>query len=367
MKYRNLAIVVLILALVLVGCTNVAGTVDSKESMNEVEASINTEPVSTSETIKDDKVITIVTTLYPNYDFAQIVGGDKVSVTMIVPPGVEPHSYEPTPRDMMTIEKADLFIYTSEEMEPWAHKIIENINGDGKVMAISEGIEEEAHEEEHAHSGEEAHEEEHAHGEEEAHEEEHAHGEEEAHEEEGHEGHNHENDPHIWLDPLKAIHMVENITNELVTLDPENKAYYEANSSKYIEELKVLDQEIRDAVAGFTSTTIYSGGHFAFGHFIERYGLQYESPFEGFAPDAEPSPKRIAALIDAVNNENISVIYYEELVNPRISQVIADETNAQMLMLHAAHNLSKDEFAASVSYLSIMRQNLENLTIGLGK
>ncbi len=310
-----------------------------------------------------DKV-QIVTTLFPQYDFVKQIAGDTVEVTLLLPPGVEAHAYEPTPHDIVKIQNSDVFIYTGEEMEPWAHKVIETV-GEDHIVVIEAGqglfdlaAEEHDHEaEDHDHDSEEH----------DVEAEDHDH-EAEEHDQDG-EDHDHDHsgaDPHIWLDPVKAQAMLQNIEAGLVKVMPENAALYSENSKAYQNEIEMLNTAFKEVFSKTESKTIVSGGHFAFGHFIKRYGLEYKSPYVGFAPDAEPTPKRIAELIDFINESHVRAIFYEELVDPRVATVIADETDAQMLMLHAAHNVSKEELESGISYVEIMKQNLENLKIGLG-
>ncbi len=267
--------------------------------------------------------LSIVTSLYPQYDFARSIVGDKADVILILPPGVESHSFEPTPQDMVTLQNADLFLYTGKEMEPWAYKLTGSI--DAKIVDLSAGItlmDLEEHEE--------------------------------------------LVDPHFWTDPNLAIIMVENILTSLKEIDGNNTDYYEANANTLKQALVDLDIEIKETFSKTTSKTILSGGHFAFGYFVERYGLKHMSPYEGFSPDAEPTPKKIVALIETINETDAKAIFYEELIDPKVSRVISEETDIEMLLLHGAHNVTKEEFEAGKSYITFMKENLERLKIGLG-
>ena len=454
-KILNLGILVLVLGL-LAGCTA-------------------TQP----DKYKTSGKVQIITTLFPQYDFAKAIGQDKVEVMLLLPPGVEAHSYEPTPKDIVAIQEADLFIYTGEGMEPWAHKTLEGIQSNKlkevdssmniELLAGHEGelfewagtfelkagrytwsfakVEgdyadpemllalipvadseeatiEEAHEEGNhlfeevpeaienggtisdkkeiyqlifdetqdktefildiqtegvyvvltQHSPTEFESDEHylkdtigadveALGD--SHEE-HAH-EEDEHEEDDLE-HDHEHgefDPHIWTDPLNAIIMVDNILEALVEVDPSNEEFYTQNAKNYKEELLALDKDLEEGLANLKSRTIIYGGHFALGYFAYRYGLEYVSPYEGFSPDAEPTPQKIAEMVELMNNLQVKTIFYEELLDPKVSSVIASETGADMLLLHGAHNVSKDELEKGITYITIMRENLERLKVGL--
>lgn len=291
----------------------------------------------------------IVTTLFPQYDFARIIGGDKVDVTLLLPAGMESHSYEPTPADIININKADLFIYTGESMEQWAHSIIESVDSNEVyVLDVSKNVPllapNSTVEDNHDHE-----------------EEDHDHDAEVGHEHSEGDGHNHTYDPHIWTSPKNAMIMVNNILEALCEVDPVNADYYKDNANAYLAELEELDHELEDVVANAKRETIYHGGRFAMQYLTNQYGIHYVSaPFE-----AEPSASLVAQMIKEIKEQNIPVIYYEELVDPKISQMISDETGAKMLLLHSCHNVSKEDFNNGVTYLSLMKQNVENLKVGL--
>ena len=293
----------------------------------------------------------IVTTLFPQYDFARVIGGDKVDVTLLLPAGMESHSYEPTPADIIKINKADLFIYTGESMEQWAHSIIESVDSNEVyVLDVSKNVpllapnstveDNHDHEDEnHNHDAEV----------------------EAGHDHSEGDGHNHTYDPHIWTSPKNAMIMVNNILEVLCEVDPENADYYKDNANAYLAELEELDHELKDVVANAKRDTIYHGGRFAMQYLTNQYGIHYVSaPFE-----AEPSAALVAQMIKEIKEQKIPVIYYEELVDPKISQMISDETGAKMLLLHSCHNVSKEDFNNGVTYLSLMKQNVENLKVGL--
>ena len=262
--------------------------------------------------------VQVVTTLFPLYDFSRQIGGDRVSVNLLLPPGVEAHVYEPTPRDIVRIVQADVFVYTGEAMEPWAEDLLAGVSRDSLVVAdSSQGI-------------------------------------------------LLTEDPHFWLDPVQAKVMVDNIARALIQADPKNRDYYEELTNIYKEKLTALDRNIADAMARVQHRTILHSGHFAFGYFAKRYNLNHLSPYAGFEPNSQPTPKNIVELIKKMAALGVKVIYYEELLEPEVARVIVQETGAEMLLLHGVHNVSKQELARGVSYISIMEENLENLKIGLG-
>jgi ABC-type Zn uptake system ZnuABC Zn-binding protein ZnuA len=190
--------------------------------------------------------------------------------------------------------------------------------------------------------------------------EEHAHG----HHGQGHHHHGGK-DPHIWLDPVNAQTMVDNIAEAFAAKDPANSAFYRNNAKEYNAKLADLDRRFRETLSTAKHKTIIYGGHFAFGYFAERYGLEHVSPYDGFSPNAEPNPKAIAELIDRMKASGMKYIYYEELIDPKVARVISQETGAELELLHGAHNVSKDELDKGVTYIDIMEDNLAKLKVGL--
>ena len=293
----------------------------------------------------DGKLI-ISTTLFPQYSFAKIIGGDLVEVQMIVPPGIESHSFEPTPRTITNLRNADLLLYTGQVMEPWMGDLIANL-GDSKVeiMDLSEGITLLTEADEH-NSEEENHEETDVSGEEDLH---------------------GDFDPHYWLDPDNAIIMVEHIRDAMIQNDPSNALHYSQNAETLIEDLGALDEAFVQYFSTVDHPKLVYGGHFAFGYFAAKYHVDYISPFTGFSPNAEPKPKQITAIIDYIEANSIKTVFYEELLSPKIAQVIAEETGAKMLILNGVHNVTQEQIDDGETYISLMYQNLENLRLGLSE
>jgi zinc transport system substrate-binding protein len=278
----------------------------------------------------------VVTTLFPLYDFAQRVGGDKVKVTLLLPPGVEPHSFEPKPADIVAVNQADLFIFTNRYMEPWSSQLIAGLDG-RKVMTVEAGRGAtllkggEAEHPGHTPAGD-------------------------------HQGAG--MDPHIWLDFSNARMMVANISAALTARDPANAARYAANAAEFSARLKALDDRYQTSLTRCQKRTFLHGGHYTFGYLARRYGLQYQSAY-GVNADSEPTPSKIAAIIKQLRSSGVKHIYTEELLNPQVAETIARETGATLLPLHGAHNISKDDLARGVTFLSLMEQNLINLEKGL--
>jgi zinc transport system substrate-binding protein len=192
---------------------------------------------------------------------------------------------------------------------------------------------------------------------------EHGHEAGEAHEH----GHHHHGgkDPHIWVDLANDQIMVDTIAKALVEKDPANSAFYLNNAKEYKLKLADLDRRFKETLATAKHKTIIYGGHFAFGYFAKRYGLEHDSPYDGFSPNAEPSPKAIASLIEKLKKSGIKYIYYEELLDPKVARTISQETGAKLELLHGAHNVSKDELTKGVTFIDIMEDNLRKLKVGL--
>jgi len=294
--------------------------------------------------------IAVITTLFPLYDFAKIIGGDKVEVSLLLPPGVEPHSFEPKPSDIAQISRADVFIYTGEFMEPWAKDIISGVSNK-KIIVVdsSVGVDMipavQIHE--HHEDGEHNENEEHA-----------------EHEEHEHEHHHGFMDPHIWLDFDNDMIMIDNITNAFCEKDPADADFYRQNADAYKTALAKLDGEYKTALTNCKSRTIVYGGHYAFGYLAHRYGLQYMAA-QGLSPDAEPTANDLIQLVEQIKKDDIHYVFYEELTSPKIAETLANETGTKMLLLNAAHNITRKDFENNVSFLSIMENNLSNLKTGL--
>jgi len=271
----------------------------------------------------------IVTTLFPLYDFAKQIGQDKVEVTLLLPPGVEAHSYEPKPSDILKINDSDIFIYTGRFMEPWVEDIINGItNNDLKIIDSSEGInliESIFHDEDVNEAS---------------------------------------MDPHIWLDFDNDIKIIKTISDAIIVKDIENKEFYKTQTEIFINKLSKLDLDYVTALSKCSESKIIYGGHFTFGYLSKKYNLEYLAA-QGLSPDAEPTAKDLITLVNQVNDNKIEYIFYEELTSTKIAETISNETNAKMLLLNSAHNLSKLDIENNVSFVSIMEDNLINLKTGL--
>jgi zinc transport system substrate-binding protein len=329
----------LIFALLLTGCSQAEQTPSGEGSGAKVS--------SETESHKPQ----VIATLFPQYDFAKQIAGDKADVVLLLPPGLESHSYEPTPSDMIKIHKADVFLYTGEIMEAWSQKLIlslENSGAECLVVDVSKGVplvRTADIEKEHEHADGDEHE--------------YADGDDQEH--------SHIYDPHIWTDPQLAKIMVANILEGLCSADPENAEVYKANASEYMKELDGLDLEFRTVIDNAKRNEIIFGSRFAFYYFVKRYGLDYESAFDSCSAETEPSARTVKLLIDEIKEKKIPVIFYAELEEPKTAKALSAETGAKLLMLHSCHNVTKDEWESGATYLSLMKQNAENLKEGLSQ
>ncbi len=283
----------------------------------------------------DDGKLSVVATLFPQYDFAQAIGGERATVTMLLPFGSESHTYDPSIKDITLVSNADMFVYTGESLERWAAELVENTADSGcAVLDLSEGISllEGAGEDVHGHNGE-AEKSEHA----------------------------HDFDGHIWTSPENAIVMAESIRDAYISLDPEGEDYYTDNAEGLIKQLRALSERLEKLSEIYDGRTVYFGGRFAFLYMFEEYGFNYKSPYHGCGEESEPSIRVIAEISDSMKKDDAKYILCEEMSEGKIASALASETGATVLLLHSCHNLSLDEASAGETYISLMNKNIENL------
>ena len=277
-----------------------------------------------------------------------------------MPQGTEPHGWEPDTKAIKNLESADLFIYNGAGLESWTDKVIDSLsNKDLKVVEASEGVEliKSSHDHEDEDHDHEATEENHNHNHE-AEENNHNH---EAHEEDHeHEGHHHgPMDPHVWISPKNAKIEMENIKNALVELDKENADYYESNYQKYAKMLDELDAKYSEKLSPLPNKTIVVS-HEAYGYLCKDYNLT-QIGIKGVNAETEPDAKKMAEIINYVKENKITTIFTEELIDPKVSKIIADETGCLVKVLSPIEGLSEEQIKNNEDYFSIMEENLENL------
>lgn len=291
------------------------------------------------ETPPDDGRLHVVCTLFPPYDFVRQIAGDQVKVTLLLSPGQECHSYEPTPRDILDIQDCDLFIYGGGESESWVEDMLASIEGDRQVLSLLDCVEAVA---------------------------------EETPEGASHRGHHHdggddadhahkddvEYDEHVWTSPHNAIHIVRHITTALCALDAAHATEYQANSAAYQAALEELDAAFAAVVSAGARRTLVFADRFPFFYFAAAYDLTCLAAFTGCESNAEPSAATVARLIDRVRADAIPVVLTIEFSNQKLADTICESTGAQKRELHSCHNVTATEFANGATYLSLMQSNL---------
>lgn len=310
-----------------------------------------------------DGRLRVATSIYPVYEFARAVGGDQVDLVNLVPPGTEPHDWEPSVGDIRTLNDAQVFLYNGAGFEHWVDAALASLdNRDLMAMETSEGfalLDAAGHG--HSHEGELVHDE---HDPDQAHEDDDHHADPE-HEDSDHHAHDHGDlDPHIWLDPNGAAHTVARIRDALAAADPANAEVYRSNAEAYLAELAALDEEFAAGLARCERRVFFTT-HAAFGYLAHRYGLEQHA-IMGLAAEAEPTPRALKAVVDAAREHDVQYIFFETLVSDKVARVVADEVGAETLVLNPFEGLTPEQIAAGEDYLSVMRQNLTNLRKALG-
>ncbi len=284
--------------------------------------------------------MTVTTTIYPLYSIAKEIGADKIKLQNLIPFGVEAHGFDPTPADMAKLSKSDIFITSSDSMEPWKDKIVKSLKIEEKVFDMSKYVKLRTLQEEN----------------DEHHEDEKGHKHEHEHEHEG-------IDPHYWVSLNNYILMTETITKLFIEKDSVNKDFYIQNSNNYLAKIKALKEKYDLSMDTCTNKKILVN-HDAFGYFADDYGVKQYS-ISGMSPEDKPSAKQISELINLVKNEKINTVFFEEFASPKVAQTIAKATNAKIDALRPAENISKDENKKSYGYLQIMEDNLEKLKFAM--
>ena len=362
----------------------------------------------------------VAVTLFPYYDFVRQIAGDQVDLQMVIPAGMDSHSFEPTPADIRTIQHADVLISNGGTMEHWLEDTLGALDTSNMTIVtmmdyvdtveeeIVEGMEDVGHDHDHAHSHAAADDHDHSHETPEEHaahaqeaddhdhsgetpEEHAAHAQEAddhdhshetpeehaAHAQEAddhdhsdyvdHDGHEEaiEYDEHIWTSPVNAMKLVDVIGETLAEADPAHAEVFRQGAADYKKELEEIDAGFREVSRNRKRNMIVMGDKFPFRYLADEYQLDYRAAFSGCSSDTEPSAKTIAYLIDKVKEEQIPVVYYLELSSHRVSEIIGEETGAEPLLLHSCHNVTRAQFDAGITYAGLMRQNIENLRKGI--
>ena len=305
----------------------------------------------------EQKKYSVVSTSFPGYDFARAVTKNtNISTKMLVKPGAETHTYEPTPQDIIDIKNADMFIYVGGDSDTWVKKILKDVDTKKTHVVklvdlvstveeeIVEGMEDEdEHDHEHDHDHSHSHEHDH-----ESHEHKHDHDEEE-------EGP--EIDEHVWTSPRKAMEIVKKIAEVASEIDVDEKTKINDNAEKYVAEIAQVDKDLHQAIDGKISEIVVAD-RFPFRYFADEFSLKYAAAFSGCSEQTEASAKTISFLINKVKQEKIKKIYKIELSNGKIAETVSKDTGAEVLELHSAHNVTADDFSKGVTYVDLMKRNL---------
>jgi len=282
----------------------------------------------------------VVTTIFPLYDFVRVVGGNAVDLQLLLPPGTESHSFEPKPEEVVRVSKADLFVYTNAEMEPWGARLLSSVRGSGSPLPLEAGAGA-------AYLSVASPADGHGHG-----------------DVDGHQHGSAGRDPHIWLKIANAKIMVDTVASGLAAKAPASRELFMANAAAYKKRLDDLESRFRSGLAACRTREFIHGGHYAFAYLADSYNLTYLSAY-GITADSEPSPRRMMELVNKIREHRLKAIFYEELLAPRVAETVAAETGAQLFKLHGIHNVTRQELDSGATYIGLMEQNLANLRKGL--
>lgn len=280
----------------------------------------------------ETKKINVVTTVFPIYDFVRAVGADAVDITLLIKPGSEVHSYDPTPSDIAAVYESDIFIYIGGESESWVNKILADVNVNPLALInCVDTLEEGEHDEEHHHNR----------------------------------SHHHSADEHIWTSPENAAIMTEKITEALISADGENTEFYEKNKNIYLKKIHLADEKIRQAVEQSEDKFILVADRFPFAYFADYYGISYEAAFGGCSASTDISLKTMSKLVKTVKAQNCKAAFYVEMSNKSIANALREETGIELIELHSAHNVTLEDFENGITYADIMLKNAQALERGM--
>lgn len=281
--------------------------------------------------IKSGGKLKVIATIFPIYDFALNVGGERVDVSMLLPPATDARNYELKPEDIVKVSKVDIFLFTNFEMEQWAYKIIQTAGEKKNMLPVETG------------SGtillplNDA---------------------------DDHVKDASRYDPHIWLDLDNAQKMVDNIARSFIKKDSRNSDYYLKNAREYKIKLIALDKRYRNELNKCKTKTILHAGRGAFAYLANKYNFIYSSA-SNVTSDADPAPKKMISLLGQVKAGKIRYIYYEDIVAYPLARAIARETGAGLLKLSNGHDISNKDMQSGLSFILLMENNLNTLKKGM--
>ena len=276
--------------------------------------------------------VRIMATVLPLGEFAARIAGDRAEVSLLLPPGAGVHTWQPRPGDVARLAKADLLLYIGADLEPWLPGLLRALPG-GRLRTfeatsglpmLEEGDEDKPGEA--------------AHG---------------------------SVDPHVWLDFEIDVRIAVKIADELSLIDPDGREEFRANADRLNGRLRALDAAFREGLSGCPGRDIVLAGHGAFAYLARRYGLVQRALY-GLSPDAQPRPRDLMKAIDYCRRNGVRSIFFEKSVAPDLSRTLAREIGGNVLVLHAGHNLTRDQQDRKVGFFELMEENLRTLRIGLG-
>ena len=297
----------------------------------------------------DGGKLQIVTTLFPYYDFARAIAQDRADVTLLLSPGREAHSFEPTPLDAVTISEADVFLYNGGEGEYWVESMLdaagEHIAVASRMMDYVDALNEEYVE---GMQGADGHDHDHEHGSHDDH--------DHDHEEDEHDSDEIEYDEHIWTSPKNAVVLCRAVCDAICRADAENAAFYRANCENYCAQLEDLDARFAALCESAPRRLLIFADRFPMLYFCREYGLDYRAAFHGCSGDTEPSLATIKFLIDKVEDENIPVVYTIDFGTKKVAAVVSECTGAAIETLYSMQTVSRADFDAGETYLTLMSE-----------
>lgn len=322
----------------------------------------------TAKTEKKDKgdntkgKLKVVTTIFPEYDITRAIAKDKVDLELMIKPGVDVHSFTPTPQDIKTVQNSDIFVYGGTEHDKWVENLTKSIDmKNKKVVKLVDGIQQLEEESvdgmKHEHHNDDEKKDEHNH--------------DHKHEKKDKHNHDHENesdkelDPHYWTSPKNAIQMVKTITNALVEKDPDNAEFYKENAKNYIKQLEGVDKELHDVVDNAKIKKVVIADRFPFRYLFKDLGLEYRALFSGCSVESTASAGQIKKMVDYVKENKIPVVYHIEMGKGELAETVAKNSGAKVKLLHSIHTVTKEDFDKGVTYIDLMKQNVEALKEGL--
>lgn len=322
----------------------------------------------TAKTEKKDKgdntkgKLKVVTTIFPEYDITRAIAKDKVDLELMIKPGVDVHSFTPTPQDIKTVQNSDIFVYGGTEHDKWVENLTKSIDmKNKKVVKLVDGIQQLEEESvdgmKHEHHHDDEKEDEHNHD--------HKHEKEEKH------SHDYENesdkelDPHYWTSPKNAIQMAKTVTNALVEKDPGNAEFYKENAKNYIKQLEDVDKELHDVVDKAKIKKVVIADRFPFRYLFKDLGLEYRALFSGCSVESTASAGQIKKMVDYVKENKIPVVYHIEMGKGELAETVAKNSGAKVKLLHSIHTVTKEDFDKGTTYIDLMKQNVEALKEGL--